>query len=108
MRASTGAWGSTIVTTACPDTVTGAYNYATITSVSARASNKGSRRFYNHGEGPPIRVFSWLKAPILALSHLKHYANQAPRGGALLGAFSIVETDGSFTALLLRHGDLYV
>ena len=31
-------------------------------------------KFYNHiTEKAPTRAFSWLKVPILALSHLRHY-----------------------------------
>ena len=38
--------------------VTNNYNCRT---VDTRASNEGSRRFHNHGEGPcPTMAFSWL------------------------------------------------
>ena len=58
MRASTGAWGSTIVTTACPDTGTGAYNYATIiralvASICAPTSVAASARISRDGLSVP-------------------------------------------------------
>ena len=34
--------------------------------MTGRASNEGSRRFHNHGEGPG--AFFWLKAPTCALT----------------------------------------
>ena len=46
-----------------------------------RASNKGSGRFHNHGEGPnPTWAFSWLEAPTSAFTFntlLRHYAKGA-------------------------------
>ena len=47
-------------------------------TVSSRTGNKGSRRFHNHWEGP---FLGWKC--LLALSHLRHYAKQAPKHSKL-------------------------
>ena len=46
--------------------------------VFTKASNEGSRRLHNHGEGL-TGAFSWLKAPSGALTLLRHYAKPAPK-----------------------------
>ena len=52
-------------------------------SHNTAASNEGSRRFHNHGEGPSLGwAFSWLKALTCAFTTiLRHYAKQASKHG---------------------------
>ena len=52
---------------------------ATGYKVFCRASNEGYSKIpedFTIPEKAPTQAFSWLKAPILALSHLRHYAKQ--------------------------------